>query len=175
MYIKYIGIILVGVLFCVSTAYTTTTQEQIQQQTQQAQATLRAVAKQLGNYYAQHNHYPSATIFGANFEALGMREPPSKVWDYFFQCKAYTCDAYAEHKRKYYSADDSEGITPILRLTVHKTKPGSLIHVEARSIWFIQRNNTTIMMEQVYAAPREVCQFFGGRKDKESGCILYRQ
>ena len=161
-----------GVFFSVCAAHAITTKEQLQQQTQQAQATLRAIAKQLGNYYAKHNHYPSATIFGANFEALGMKEPPSKVWDYFFQCKAYTCDAYAEHKRKYYPPDDLEGITPILRLTIHKTKPAQLIFVEARSIWLIQKKNTTIMMEQVYAAPREICQYFGGHKDKDRGCIL---
>ncbi len=104
-----------------------------------------------------------------------MREPPSRIWDYFFQCGLNTCDIYAEHKRKYYSPDDLEGITPLLRLKVRRTQPESTIYVEARSLWFMQKKDTTVLMEQIYAAPREVCMYFGGQKDKELGCILSRQ
>ncbi|MCQ2410707.1 MAG: hypothetical protein MJ053_04295, partial [Elusimicrobiaceae bacterium] len=106
---------------------------EVQQQTKRAQITLRAIANQLAHFYAQHGYYPSTAFSDTAFAAIGMKEPPSKTWDYFFECKLYSCDITAEHKRRHYTPDDLVGITPILRLTVRKRKVDPIIHGEART------------------------------------------
>ncbi|MCQ2410497.1 MAG: hypothetical protein MJ053_03060, partial [Elusimicrobiaceae bacterium] len=68
--------------------------------------------------------------------------------------------------------DDWVGSTPSLRLTVRKRKVDPIIHGEARTIWVRQKGDTTLLMEENYAAPREICYWFGGKKDAKRGCIL---
>ena len=167
-----VGFILGGLLFQVPALGAPTSQEITRQQAQQAQATLRAIGKQLSRFYTQHAHYPSLVSSEADFKAIGMQKPPSKVWDYFFQCTSTVCDVFAEHKRKYYSPRDLESVTPMLKLTVHRNKVDPIIHIKARAIWFMQAKNTTVLMEQIYAVPKEICFLFGGQKDPKQGCVL---
>lgn len=173
MYLKRV-FLLAGLLLgsCFLTGHAADVFTQNPQQVKQAQATLRAIARQLGRYYTLYHRYPQAAFSDENFAALGMKEPPSKIWEYFFECHANTCNIVAEHRRQYYMPENLSGITPLLRLSLHQTNAEPFIRIEARSIWFMQKKDTTVMMEQTYAAPLEICRWFGGRKDKKQGCIL---
>lgn len=165
-------VVVVCFLMMADFLYAEVTPQQTRLQVQQATKTLRAIGKQLERFYTVHKKMPYTNDSETKFFLLGISLPEKTPWDYFFKCTAKQCKVDAERKRKFYGPDDLEGITPILRLTVNGNKTAPLIIMEARTVWFLQKKDTTVMMEQTYPAPLEVCQWFGGEKRKDLGCVL---
>lgn len=165
-------VILVCFLFAANPFFAQITPQSARAQVQHAKITLRAIGKQIERFYTIHKKMPNTNDSETKFFLLGISLPTQTSWDYFFKCTAKQCKVDAERKRKFYGPDDVEGITPILRLTVNGNKTAPLIIMEARTVWFMQRKDTTVLMEQTYPAPLEVCQWFGGHKRKDLGCVL---
>ena len=143
-----------------------------QNQTTQAQNTLKVIGAKLGQYYAKHQKHPHNEAMEDDFLAIGMENPSSKQWEYRFFCYEDTQNCLIEAQHKIKNLNPGKKFLT-LELEVKKEVPDSKVYVLFHEVIPNgHEENVYFSSSRSYSVDTKTCRKMNGTLDKKQNCFL---